>query len=109
MKDIQTLRNHLFDQLERLAQSNTKEEIDQEISKSEQVVNLSDALLRTAQVEAAVMASVKNLNSAFIPDIMQEITMKQIERDKKPVEFTKPTNQLLDEIIPSREKIKDNQ
>lgn len=89
MKDINVLRNHLFDQLERLAQAHSKEETDLEISKALQVVNVSDALLRTAQVEAAIMDSVKVLNSAFIPDIMQELTLKQIERDKTPYIFDK--------------------
>lgn len=89
MKNITVLRNHLFDQLERLAQANSKEEVDLEISKATQVVNLSDALLRSAQVEAAVMDSVKTLNSAFIPDIAQEATLRQIERDSKPYVFNK--------------------
>lgn len=89
MKDINLLRNHLFDQLERLAQSNSKEDTDLEISKAIQVVNISDALMRTAQVEASIMDSVKVLNSAFIPDVMQELTLKQIEREKKPYIFDK--------------------
>lgn len=99
MKNISTLRNHLFDQLERLAQANTKEEIEMEISKSTKVIDISDALLRTAQVEAAVIDSVKVLHSAFIPDVIQEITLNQEERSKKPVEFGKPTKELLDNFI----------
>lgn len=87
MKNITTLRNHLFDQMERLAQANTKEEIQQEVDKAKEVVSLSDAILRTAQVEASVMSSVKTLNSAFIPDVLQEIMTKQIEDKDKPYEF----------------------
>lgn len=96
MKDIKVLRSHLFDQLERLAQANSKEETDLEIAKALQVVNVSDALLRTAQVEAAIMDSVKVLNSAFIPDIMQEVTLRQIERESKPYIFDKEKDKSVD-------------
>lgn len=103
MKNISTLRNHLFDQLERLAQSNTKEEMDMELQKATKIIEVSDALLRTAQVEAAIMDSVKVLNSAFIPDIIQEITINQEERSKKSVEFNKPTKELIDNFINKNE------
>lgn len=103
MKNISTLRNHLFDQLERLAQSNTKEEMDMELQKATKIIEVSDALLRTAQVEAAIMDSVKVLNSAFIPDIIQEITINQEERSKKSAEFNKPTKELIDNFINKNE------
>lgn len=87
MKNITTLRNHLFDQLERLAQANTNEEINQEVSKSAAIINVADTILRSARVEAEVIGSVKVLNSAFIPDVLQEIMTKQVEDKTKPYEF----------------------
>lgn len=89
MKTISHLRAHLFDQLERIAQANSKEEVELEVKKATSVVELSQALMQTATVEAAVIKEVKTLNSAFIPDLMQEVTIKQIEREKKPFEFSK--------------------
>ena len=87
MKNITTLRNHLFDTLERLAQANTIEEINQEVAKAESIVSVAEVLLQSAEVEAKVIHSVKTLHSAFIPDVMQEITLKQIEREQEKVVF----------------------
>lgn len=103
MKTITTLRNHLFDQLERLAQANTKEEINDEINKSKAVVEISQALMQTASVEAAIIASVKNLNSEFIPDSLHEILNSQNSTQKKPFEFNKDTSKLIDEFIQKKQ------
>lgn len=86
-KTISHLRSHLFDQLERIAQSNSKEELEQELKKAESVVQISDALLRTAEAEARIIKNVTTLHSAFIPDVLQEVKLKQIERDGEPYKF----------------------
>jgi len=66
MKTITTLRNHLFDQLERLAQANTTEEINIETEKAIHMVSVSDAILRTAEVEAAYIGLTNKEGTGFI-------------------------------------------
>lgn len=66
MNDIKTLRDILFDQMKNLAKAEP-EQIDDEIKRSASLVQVSEAILNTATVEANIIAAVKKLDSEFIP------------------------------------------
>jgi hypothetical protein len=66
MKDIRVLRNHLFEALNRLADA-TGDELETEINKSASIVQVADALIRTAQAENQFVSITKGVGSGFIP------------------------------------------
>lgn len=70
-KNITSLRNHLFDALNRLAEA-TQEDIDLEVNKSIHIVNIAEAVIKTAEVENQFLAITKGTGSGFIPLIQNE-------------------------------------
>lgn len=86
MNNITTLRNHLFDQLERLKKAKG-DDLKEEIEKSKAVVDVSSEIIKTANAEAEIMKSVVELSSGFVPDIIGHVVNKQIEEKEKPYEF----------------------
>lgn len=96
MNNITTLRNHLFEQLDRLRKSNG-DDLKEEIDKSKAIIEVSSEILRTANVEADIIKSVKELASGFVPDAIGHIVNKQIEEKEKPYEFQKSSDNLLNE------------
>lgn len=84
MKNIESLRGHLFDQLNRLAEADNKEDMDKEIERASSVVQVSDAIIRTAQVENQFIAITKGNGSGFIPilsDVIPQKSLSQKARD----------------------------
>ena len=65
-KNITSLRNHLFDALNRLAEA-TEVDIDLEVNKSIHIVNIAEAVIKTAHVENEFIALTKGVGSGFIP------------------------------------------
>lgn len=86
-KDITSLRNHLFDTLNRLAEAST-EELDAEINRASSIVQVSESIIKTAEVENQFIAITKALGSGFIPVISDrksvlEIVKARLEDEKK--------------------------
>lgn len=88
MNNITTLRNHLFEQLDRLKKSKG-EDLKEEIEKSKAIIDVSAEIIKTASAEADIIKSVKELSSGFVPDVIGHVVNKQIEDGKKPYEFQK--------------------
>ncbi len=65
-KNITSLRNHLFDALNRLADA-TQEDIELETTKSIHIVSVAEAIIKTAEVENQFVALTKGVGSGFIP------------------------------------------
>lgn len=65
-KNITVLRNHLFDALNRLADA-TQEDIDLEVNKSIHIVNIAEAVIKTAEVENQFLLITQGVGSGFIP------------------------------------------
>jgi len=70
-KNITSLRNHLFDALNRLADA-TQEDIDLEVNKSIHIVNIAEAVIKTAEVENQFLLITQGTGSGFIPIIPNE-------------------------------------
>lgn len=66
MKNITSLRSHLFDQLNRLAEAKG-EELEQEITKASSVVQVAESIIKTAEVENQFIAITRGTGSGFIP------------------------------------------
>lgn len=66
MKDIVSLRNHLFDALNRIADA-TEDQIDVEINKAAAIVQVSETIIKTAEVENQFIAITKSIGSGFVP------------------------------------------
>lgn len=96
MKTITYLRDCLFEQLEKLKNSDGQEEAETEIKKSECFIRISDAIIRTVEIEVKVIEAVKELNTGFIPSdssaTMKEIEQNQKDRDSLPFKFEKAAN-----------------
>lgn len=88
MNNISTLRNHLFDQIERLKTANG-DILKEEIQKSQAIIGISSEIIKSASVEAEIIKSVKELNSGFVPDVIGHVLNKQLEEKEKPYEFQK--------------------
>lgn len=86
MNNITTLRNHLFEQLDRLKKSNG-DDLKEEIEKSKAIIEVSSEILKSANTEAEIMKSVKELASGFVPDTIGHVINKQIEDSEKPYKF----------------------
>ena len=92
-KNITSLRNHLFDALNRLADA-TQEDIDLEVNKSIHIVNIAEAVIKTAEVENTFVALTKGTGSGFIPLIepdnkkqLGNIVISEDEKEYKPKMF----------------------
>jgi hypothetical protein len=70
-KNITSLRNHLFDALNRLADA-TEQDIDLEVNKSIHIVNIAEAVIKTAEVENQFLLITKGIGSGFIPLITND-------------------------------------
>jgi hypothetical protein len=66
MKDISTLRDHLFDQIARLTESDG-EQLKVEIQRASSIIQVSEEILKTAKTEADIIQQVRKLGSDFIP------------------------------------------
>lgn len=91
MKDIVSLRNHLFDALNRIADA-TEVQLDIEINKAAAIVQISETIIKTAEVENQFIAITKGFGSGFIPvakekQSLLEIVKKQIDNPEKPKEM----------------------
>lgn len=85
MKDIVSLRNHLFDQLNRLAEA-SGEELEKEVQRAASVVQVSETIIKTAEVENQFIAITKSLGSGFVPVVNSSkpvSLIKQIEEAAK--------------------------
>lgn len=83
MKDIISLRNHLFDALNRLAES-SREDLENEIKKADAIVDIAETIIHSAEVENQFIAVTKGIGSGFIPIVnmgkkgLLELVQKQI-------------------------------
>lgn len=66
-KNITSLRGHLFDALNRLAEASCEDDLKREIEKSSSIVHVADAIIRTAQVENEFIQLTNGIGSGFIP------------------------------------------
>lgn len=66
MKNITSLRNHLFDTLNRLADA-TEQDIELETTKAVNIVNVAEAIIKTAEVENQFILITQGTGSGFIP------------------------------------------
>jgi hypothetical protein len=94
MKDIVSLRNHLFDQLNRLAEAHDKDEVDLEIAKASSIVQVSETIIKTAQVENEFIAITKAHGSGFIPVLNKQPSL--LELAGKKLTDKKPETELFD-------------
>lgn len=82
MKDIVSLRNHLFDALNRIAEA-TEDQVDIEINKAASIVQVSEAIIRTAEVENEFIALTKAVGSGFIPVVNNGKSLLQIVKEQQ--------------------------
>jgi len=85
MKDIVSLRNHLFEQLNRLADA-PKEDLELEVSRAASIVQVSESIIKTAEVENSFIAITKTIGSGFVPVVgtgKPVSLIKQIEQKIK--------------------------
>lgn len=92
MKNITSLRNHLFDALNRLAEAD-EVQLDIEINKAASIVQIAETIIKTAEVENQFIAITKGTGSGFIPLIDSDIKLPKIEN--------KPTQEIFN---PEEEK-----
>lgn len=76
MKDITVLRNHLFEQLNRLADASS-EELESEITRAASIVQVADSIIRTAQTENQFISITKAIGSGFIPITSEQKQLSQ--------------------------------
>jgi hypothetical protein len=81
MRDITSLRNHLFDALERVAQASS-EELEQEINKAASIVQLSEAVIKSAEVENQFLSITRGLGSGFIPLVKGNKSLLEIVKEQ---------------------------
>lgn len=81
MKDITSLRNHLFDALNRLADA-TPEELESEVTRAASIVQVSESIIKTAEVENTFIAITKGFGSGFIPIVSDTPSLLQIVNNK---------------------------
>jgi len=103
MKDIVSLRNHLFEQLNRLADA-TPEEIESEVTRAASIVQVSESIIKTAEVENQFIAITKSLGSGFVPVVntgKPVSLIKQIEeaakKETETFDVDKEKNWLMDD------------
>ena len=81
-KNITSLRNHLFDQLNRLAEA-TENDIELEVQKSIHIVNVAEAIIKTAETENQFLLITQGTGSGFIPLVSADISKKQISNNTR--------------------------
>lgn len=81
MKDIVSLRNHLFDALNRLADASS-EELESEINKAAAIVQVSETIIKTAEVENQFIAITKTFGSGFVPVINERASLLKLVAEK---------------------------
>lgn len=96
MKDIVSLRNHLFEQLNRLADASS-EELDAEVSRAASIVQVSESIIKTAEVENTFIAITKSLGSGFVPVISHNQPKSLIKQIEEAAKQTRPTEELFDD------------
>lgn len=64
--NISTLRNHLFDALDRISKADTPQKQQLEAEKSKSLIMISEGILETVKVEAALLQQMKPSGSGFI-------------------------------------------
>lgn len=77
MKDIVSLRNHLFDALNRIADAD-EVQLAIEIQKASAIVQVSETIIKTAEVENQFIAITKQHGSGFIPVLNEKPTLMQL-------------------------------
>ena len=77
-KNITTLRNHLFDQLNRLADASERE-IDLETKKAIQIVAVAEIMIKTVEVENQFIAITKGTGSGFVPLVDGQVQQSIID------------------------------
>lgn len=81
MKDIVSLRNHLFDALNRIADA-TEDQLEIEINKAAAIVQVSETIIKTAEVENQFIAITKGFGSGFIPVVSDKKSLIEILASK---------------------------
>lgn len=87
MKDIVSLRNHLFEALNRLADAHDDDDLKREIDKASSIVQVSETIIRTAEVENQFIAITKGFGSGFIPVVNDKKTLLEIVKAKQESEI----------------------
>lgn len=64
--NILKLREQLFNALDRLSYAKTKEQVDLEVDKAASIVHISDAILRSAELENEYLHIAQKVDSTFI-------------------------------------------
>lgn len=80
MKDIVSLRNHLFDQLNRLAETQDPDNLKIEIDRASSIVQVSETIIKTAEVENTFIAITKSFGSGFVPVVNNGKPVSLIEK-----------------------------
>ena len=96
-KNITSLRSHLFDALNRLAEASCEDDLKREIEKSTSIVHVADAIIRTAQVENQFIQLTNGIGSGFIPLLNND------EQSKKPHELVQGIKDRNEELFNSEE------
>lgn len=94
-KNITSLRNHLFDTLNRLADA-TEQDIELETNKAIHIVNVAEAIIKTAEVENTFVALTKGTGSGFIPLLDAPEPQSAETYKRKMFEVDKEKNWLVD-------------
>jgi hypothetical protein len=94
MKDITSLRNHLFDALNRLADA-SPDDLEHEIEKASSMVQVAETIIKTAEVENQFIAITKGFGSGFIPVLKEQPSVFQLIKGKAE-EMKKNNDDLFD-------------
>lgn len=95
MKDIVSLRNHLFETLNRLADAST-EELEHEITKAAAIVQVSEAIIKSAEVENQFIAITKSHGSGFVPVVLNGKSISLIGKIKEAADEEKEPTEIFD-------------
>lgn len=117
MKNITSLRNHLFDALNRLADA-TENDIELQMQKSTHIVIIAEAIVKTCEVENTFLNITKGVGSGFIPFLADNNNAKNIlitdedqshkEIDRKPEIKMFNENEEKNWLIDGGDKVYDN-
>lgn len=95
MKDIVSLRNHLFEQLNRLADA-SPEELESEIQRAASIVQVSESIIKTAEVENQFIAITKSHGSGFVPVVTNGKPISLIDKIKEAAEEERESTEMFD-------------
>lgn len=79
MPNINSLRKHLFDALERLSSERDADVLEFEINRSASLVQVADAIIRTVEVENRFIAITKLTGSGFVSDAPDDSEMFDVD------------------------------